>query len=318
MTTLHTDITVPECWKELLDAYFPDGLEGMTSGDRKQTAPNDPTPYYDDFRQLAYKLADGTTLRLTLASGQENYYAGFSIDTTLYTVAQSSNDDPIERFDLSPIEGANGTTYTFTVFYEPTLPEGSVYALAHPQTSDSYFGFGWRVVERTPLALVIGGPPEHASLQITRLFSGLRGMGHETYPTKMRAKAAIITLDRLDYTTKNGKFRIYERNDRFYLVHVASGREANMGDGVSTISTDDGDGGFFFLKPGTWLFNVTFAADLERSQDEYASAYFPEPVYYCPRCHEPASLGRLGLMDEGADVTCPSCRATFKMREVIS
>lgn len=156
---------------------------------------------------------------------------------------------------------------------ETDLPTNAVFALAHLDVSDSYFGFGWRIVERTPLGLIIGGPKQYAHWQVLRLANGMRALGESTYASPLQARAAIIDPKRLNYTTTDGRLRIYEGHTAYYIVLLETGEEACMGDGVDLFSIVE-DGERVTLSPGTWLFNTTIAHDLETDPTSYSEAYF--------------------------------------------
>ncbi len=75
----------------------------------------------------------------------------------------------------------------------------------------------------------------------------------------------------LDYTSKSGKVRIYEGASAIYFEHVATGREACMGDGVDMLHTPTGRA----MRLGTKAFCKAAAAWLDSSEDELLEAYLP-------------------------------------------
>ena len=92
-------ITLPECWKKLIDVEFPEDLAGIKNGSRKHelVGLSDPTPYYDDQRAVTAKLRDGSTLTAFLCSGQGNYYGCFDIWKGEKCVYES---EPLETWDF--------------------------------------------------------------------------------------------------------------------------------------------------------------------------------------------------------------------------
>jgi hypothetical protein len=82
MTDVEGKIAVPGIWRGLVMVDFPEDLEGISKArhSRDRSAIGDPRPYYDDHREVATELPDGSEFELFLASGQGNYWAHFRID----------------------------------------------------------------------------------------------------------------------------------------------------------------------------------------------------------------------------------------------
>lgn len=91
-------ITLPECWKKLTDVEFPEDLAGIADGDRVDHADDDPAPYYDDQRDLAFKLPDGTVLTVFLCSGQGNYWGSYDLMANNGGMLYES--EPLESFSV--------------------------------------------------------------------------------------------------------------------------------------------------------------------------------------------------------------------------
>mgnify|MGYP006926872786 CR=1 FL=1 len=81
MTDVEGKIAVPGIWRGLVMVRFPEDLEGIADAyNRHRGAAGDPRPYYDDHREVATELPDGSEFELFLASGQGNYWAQYRID----------------------------------------------------------------------------------------------------------------------------------------------------------------------------------------------------------------------------------------------
>jgi len=91
-------ITLPKCWKKLIDVEFPEDLAGIADGDRVDHADGDPAPYYDDQRDLAFKLPDGTVLTVFLCSGQGNYWGSYDLMANNGGMLYES--EPLESFSV--------------------------------------------------------------------------------------------------------------------------------------------------------------------------------------------------------------------------
>jgi hypothetical protein len=81
MTDVEGKIAVPGIWRGLLMVDFPEDLEGIAKArhSRDRGAIGDPRPYYDDHREVATELPDGSEFELFLASGQGNYWAQYRV-----------------------------------------------------------------------------------------------------------------------------------------------------------------------------------------------------------------------------------------------
>lgn len=72
------------------------------------------------------------------------------------------------------------------------------------------------------------------------------------------------------YTSKNGKFTVYEGNTAFYLVDNETSQEACLGDGVDMFYRDE-DGS---IPVGTKAFYKALSGMIEIGQAELLEAYF--------------------------------------------
>ena len=77
MKKIRTTVRVPRCWNDFLRIVEFD-LTKVTS-EKHTNGFDDPNPHYDDVREIAGTFPDGATFRLTLCSGQGNYYGGLDI-----------------------------------------------------------------------------------------------------------------------------------------------------------------------------------------------------------------------------------------------
>ncbi len=90
------EIPVPACWQTLLDIEEFD-LDSMEPGDRGPPIPLwHPKPFYDDQRLYVHELEDGLYARISLMSGQVNYYV--IVDLTNHE--REDLTDYIESHDL--------------------------------------------------------------------------------------------------------------------------------------------------------------------------------------------------------------------------
>ena len=78
MAEYNATLKVPACWRTLINVEFPASLAGITS-EKHCTGVADPLPHYDDQRNVDHVFENGAHFRLTLASGQGNYYGGVDL-----------------------------------------------------------------------------------------------------------------------------------------------------------------------------------------------------------------------------------------------
>ncbi len=96
-------IRIPKCWRDLVDLEdFSDEIDSMRAGDRANPAPDDPTPYYDDGREVSTTVPDGNILTLSLYSGQSNYWVSCKVTDPAGEIVYES--EPWDNLDDSKIE----------------------------------------------------------------------------------------------------------------------------------------------------------------------------------------------------------------------
>ena len=118
MKTIHGTITLPSCWKKLIDISFDDLVGGdevdleKTGADdmhplfedvkdgKSRTALDDPEPYYDDSREIHGVFENGDVAIVYLASGQSNYYGGIAIESKEFKdiLQQTEEGEPMESY----------------------------------------------------------------------------------------------------------------------------------------------------------------------------------------------------------------------------
>lgn len=85
-------IQIPKCWNHLINEVFyrseADGNLYTETTNKLVTSCNcladddiaDPDPHYDDYREVHTTFLNGVLARLSLSSGQNNYYGGLALE----------------------------------------------------------------------------------------------------------------------------------------------------------------------------------------------------------------------------------------------
>jgi len=113
-----TTVRLPECWKRLVETVFPEGLSGILGEKTDHLGVADPKPHYDDCREVSGRfLSIGAGFRLTLHSGQHNYYGSLLIEDVNLAVIY---EDLLESLgNAIEVKAGDGETYVIGIEWIP-------------------------------------------------------------------------------------------------------------------------------------------------------------------------------------------------------